>query len=242
VVVDESVLTGVSCLERLLPHAHRPHGREHHQSLDVLDASLLEAPPQQEDSERRPSKQQESEAERNQPVKRGELVGASEDDVQGRSVDDEHAQASARDDAVEVVLVAKDLLAEGDIELGLDRKDVEALHDEDRQVDNRLRLGQSINLLLSSDGLSATVDEVRASLREIGRGFLSATKISGCEATLPEHDEVRSQASKEFDDTSLQIGVAEDLAVDQSLVLGGFHQVLPEDASEGSFDLRHVLR
>ena len=49
---------------------------------------------------------------------------ASEDDVQRRRVDDEHAEARARDDPREVVVVAHDGLAEGEAELCLDREDL----------------------------------------------------------------------------------------------------------------------
>lgn len=161
--------------------------RTHHQPLDILDARLLKTPPQKEDAERRPSEQEESERSRNQPIKRRQLVRSSKHDVQRRSVDDEHAQARSCDDAVEVVLVAEDLFAEGDLELGFDGEDVEALDDEDREIDctqglistsetdvraceltNGLGLGESIDLLLSGDDLSTTVDKVGTRLGEVG--------------------------------------------------------------------------
>lgn len=50
------------------------------------------------------------------------MEGAAEDDVQGRRVDDEDAEAGAGEDTEEVVLVADDAPAEGEGEFGFDRK------------------------------------------------------------------------------------------------------------------------
>lgn len=81
------------------------------------------------------------------------MEGTTENDVKGRSIDDEHAKACTCEDTEEVVVVSDDRFTEGIRELGLDCKDlqkkryykvdshfdldytyVEALNDEDRQV------------------------------------------------------------------------------------------------------------
>lgn len=91
----------------------------------------MQSPLQQDDTEGRPSQQEEAKRNRDEPVEWRKLVSSSEDDVQRRRVNDKHAQARPGNDAVEVVLVTKDLLAEGDVELGFDREDVKTLDDED---------------------------------------------------------------------------------------------------------------
>ena len=48
------------------------------------------------------------------------MEGATENHVQGRSVDDEHAKAGTSEDTGEVVRVPNDGLAEGEAELRLD--------------------------------------------------------------------------------------------------------------------------
>ena len=45
--------------------------------------------------------------------------------MQRRGVNDEHAEARARDDAGEVVIVANNALAEGERELGLNGEDLD---------------------------------------------------------------------------------------------------------------------
>ena len=56
---------------------------------------------------------------------------AAKDNVQGRCVDDEDAKACTTKDTSEVVVVADRVLAEGELQPGLDSEDVEALDDED---------------------------------------------------------------------------------------------------------------
>lgn len=80
------------------------------------------------------------------------MYGSPEYDVQRRRVDDEHAEACTRDDACEVVVVADDGPSEREAELRFDSEDVEALDDEDREVDYNSELA-SMRLLLSSQSL-----------------------------------------------------------------------------------------
>ena len=105
--------------------------RTHHQALDILHPRILDALAHQDDTNARPSEEQAAERDGDEPVQRRELVGASEDDVQRRGIDDEHAQAGTSEDASEVVVVADDVPAEGERELRLYSEDVEALDDED---------------------------------------------------------------------------------------------------------------
>lgn len=64
------------------------------------------------------------------PEQRREAVRGPEDDRYRRNVNDEHRENGAAEDARKVVVVRHDLLAEGGLELGLGRKDVEALDDD----------------------------------------------------------------------------------------------------------------
>lgn len=52
------------------------------------------------------------------------MLCAAKDDVQWRSVDDEHAKTRAREYTSEVVVIANNTAAEGELELGLNSKDL----------------------------------------------------------------------------------------------------------------------
>ena len=106
----------------------------HHEALDVLHARLLDALPEEQNANTRPHEQQDAERDGYEPVQRRELERAAEHDVQGRRVDDEHAEARAREDAEEVVVVRDRVPAEGEPQPRLDCEDVEALNNEYRKV------------------------------------------------------------------------------------------------------------
>lgn len=132
--------------------------RTHHEAFDVLHPPLLDALAQQQHTYARPHEEEHAERDGDQPVERREVHGAAEDDVQRWRVDDEHAEARARDDAGEVVVVADDRASEREAELrfdgehlyynergvqfrvyvvvtsAVDRTYVEALDDEDGEV------------------------------------------------------------------------------------------------------------
>ena len=99
--------------------------RTHHQALDILHPRTLDALAHQENPDTRPDEKQDTERDGNEPVQRRQLIRASEDDVQRRGVNDEHAEARARDDAGEVVIVADDAFAERERELGLNGKNLD---------------------------------------------------------------------------------------------------------------------
>lgn len=53
------------------------------------------------------------------------MRGTTENDVKGRSIDDEHAKACTCEDTEKVVVVSDDRFTEGIRELGLDCKDLQ---------------------------------------------------------------------------------------------------------------------
>lgn len=114
------------------------------------------------------------------------MLCTTEDDVQRRGIDDEHAQTGSGDDTGKVVVIANNAAAEGELELGLDSENlqthdvsgtptqadtgthVEALDDEHGEVHYRLRLREGIDLLRSGDDLATAIGEIRSVLDEVG--------------------------------------------------------------------------
>jgi len=85
----------------------------------------------------------------------------AKDDVQRRGIDDEYAEASTGEDTGEIVRVANGLTTEREAETSLNSEDVEALHNEDAEIDDRLSLCERINLLRGRNSLAFMVDEIR---------------------------------------------------------------------------------
>lgn len=87
--------------------------------------------------------------------------------MQRRRVDNKHAQCSTHEDTDEVPFVADNTTTKGICELRFDGEDVEALCDEDREVDDRLGLAERVNLARSANGFPPVVDKVGTTLGEI---------------------------------------------------------------------------
>lgn len=87
--------------------------------------------------------------------------------MQWRGINDEHSEARPSNDTCEVVIIGNDLTAEWECESCFDSIDVEALHDEDGQVDNGLRFRKCVDLALCVDRPPLIVDEVRTILLEV---------------------------------------------------------------------------
>lgn len=76
-------------------------------------------------TERGPGQNHDSEGHRNEPVEGRQVIRSVEDDVQWGSIDDEHSEGRSGKDAQEVPFVGHDPLAEREAQAGLDSEDLE---------------------------------------------------------------------------------------------------------------------
>jgi hypothetical protein len=94
----------------------------HHQAFDILHSLVRNCLLHQHHPYARPSQHDAAEPNRDEPIQRAELVRATEDDMERRRVDDEHAETRAGKDAGEVPLVSDSAATEGEAEVGFHRE------------------------------------------------------------------------------------------------------------------------
>lgn len=87
--------------------------------------------------------------------------------MERRGIDNEHSKTGANQDTDKVVLVVNDVAAEWIFDFRFDGEGVEALVDEDREIDDGLGLAKRVNLMCGVYRLATVVDEVRARLGEV---------------------------------------------------------------------------